>query len=314
MNHPTTLVIGAGLSGLLVAQRLHAAGLPVTLVEKSRGVGGRMATKRVGSAVFDQGAQFFTARSEAFAALAAGWQEQGLIQPWGGTSPTRYFGREGMTAVPKALAAGLELKREHQAVAVRHSAAGWEVDVENQPVLRSDRLVLTAPVPQSLALLKAGGTVLPEPVATELAQLTYHPCLALLVVLDEPSEVPAAGLAPEGGAIRWIADNTKKGISPGVMAAVTLHASAAFAEEHYGKTEAEVAARLLPEAGRWLRGTVLSATLHRWRYSESKVTFRAPCLWLPDWQLGWAGDAFGGPKVEGAALSGLAMAGRLLEL
>lgn len=314
MKPPTTLVIGAGLSGLLIAQRLQAAGLPVTVMEKSRGVGGRMATKRVESAVFDQGAQFFTARSAAFAALAAGWQEQGLIKPWGAASPSRYFSQDGMTAVPKALAAGLELKREHKALAVRHSVAGWEVDVENQPALRADRLVLTAPVPQSLALLKAGGTVLPEPFVAELAQLTYHPCLALLVVLDEPSEVSAEGLAPDSGAIRWIADNTKKGISPGVAAAVTLHASAAFAEEHYGKTETEVAALLLPEAGRWLRGMVLSATLHRWRYSESKVTFREPCLWLPDLQLGWAGDAFGGPKVEGAALSGLAMAGRLLEL
>lgn len=306
--NPTTLVIGAGIAGLLLARQLHVAGQPVTVLEKSHGVGGRMATKCVGAAVFDHGAQFFTARTPEFTALATEWAAQGLIRDWTSGPHPRYIGPNGMTGLPKRLAEGLDVRCEHQATAVRRNGERWEVEIENQPALTGDRLVMAAPVAQSLALLKAGDVTLPVAVASDLVGLDYHPCLALLVVLNEPSTVPADGLAPPDGSIRWLADNTKKGISPGVAAAVTLHARQEFSAAHYANSASEVAALLLPEARSWLHGQVVSATLHRWRYSEPKATHRTSCVWLPELALGFVGDAFGGPKVEGAGSSGLALA------
>ena len=69
----TIAVVGAGISGLLLARALQARGENVVVYEKSRGLGGRLATKRVGTAVFDSGAQYFTAKSERFAGLVAEW-------------------------------------------------------------------------------------------------------------------------------------------------------------------------------------------------------------------------------------------------
>jgi predicted NAD/FAD-dependent oxidoreductase len=308
---PTTLVVGAGISGLLFARQLQAAGQPVTVLEKSRGLGGRMATKRVGPAMFDHGAQFFTTRTPEFADLVAEWVKAGLVREWASGAHPRYFCPGGMTSLPKYLAEGLDVRREHQVTAMRPEGGHWVVDVVDLPCLTANRLVLTAPVGQSLALLKAGKVNLPADVFTALAPLTYHPCLVILVVLDEVSALPVEGLAPVGGSIRWLADNTKKGISPGVAAAVTIQANPAFAAAHYEKSEAEIAALLLPEAQAWLRGRVVSTTLHRWRYSEPKATHPEPCIWRPELALGLVGDAFGGPKVEGAALSGLSLARRL---
>jgi len=169
-------------------------------------------------------------------------------------------------------------------------------------------VLLTGPVPQSLTLLKAGGIMLPAELQASLDVLTYHPCLALLVVLAGPSAVPAEGLALGTGPVRWVADNVKKGVAQDVPAALTIHAAPAFSEEHYARSEAEVAALLLPSVSPWLGAPVVSATLHRWKFSEPKVTHAERCVWLPELGLGLAGDAFGGPKVEGAALSGLALA------
>ena len=131
------------------------------------------------------------------------------------------------------------------------------------------------------------------------------------MTLDGPSGVPAEGVAIASGPVRWIADNTKKGISSGPNAALTVHLAAAFAAEHYGKTETELAALVLPVITPWLGAGVAGVALHRWKFSEPATTFAEPCVWIDGIGLGLAGDAFGGPRVEGAALSGLALADKM---
>ncbi len=313
MNNGTTAIIGAGISGLLLARSLADAGESVVVLEKSRGVGGRMSTKRVGDAVFDQGAQYFTARESGFTALVEAWCGRGLARNWPGSSHRRWVGCPSMTAVPKALAEGLEILREHKVTAARrHTTGYWELDVEDHGLVRAERLVWACPVPQALAVLRAGEVVLPAEVAASLEALTYYPCLALLVTLGGPSAVPVEGVALDEGPVRWIADNVKKGVAQTAAGAVTIHASAAYSSGHYASPVEEVAARLLPEVERWLGGAVVvNTTLHRWKFSEPSNTHAERCVWLPDLGLGFVGDAFGGPKVEGAVLSGLALAERI---
>lgn len=301
-------VVGAGISGLLLARELQARGHDVVILEKSRGLGGRLATKRVDASVFDQGAQFFTARDEPFVRLVGAWQHRGLVAPWPGAPAHRWIGRPSMNALGKALAEGLTVRRECRVLQAHHEDNGWTLLIENQPALRVDQLTLTAPVPQSLNLLTAGANPLPPALALQLAALTYHPCLALLLTLAGPGAVPAAGVAPDSGPVRWLADNTLKGVSPGGSAAVTVHLRPEISAEYYGKSAEELTPLVLPSIEPWLGSPVTKTTLHRWRYSEPTTTHVRPCEWLPGLGLGFAGDAFGGPRVEGAALSGLALA------
>jgi predicted NAD/FAD-dependent oxidoreductase len=308
----TTAIIGAGISGLLLARQLQSRGGKPVVLEKSRGYGGRLATKRLGDAVLDSGAQFLTAREPAFQELVAGWTHAGLLAPWTASGAGRFVGRPAMTAVPKALAEGLDIRREHRATAVRRVEGRWEIVVVDRPSLAADRLVLTCPVPQALALLDAGAVALPAALRTELDALTYHPCLAALVVLSGPSRVPPGGFAPESGPLRWIADNAAKGVGPSGIGAVTLHATPDWSRARYDAPEADVLAELVAVARPWLgEAPVAASALHRWKFSEPRATFRERSLWLPELSLGFAGDSFGGPKVEGAALSGLDLAARL---
>ena len=309
MRHHT-VIIGAGIAGLLAARALHEAGARVTVLEKSRGFGGRLATKRVGDAVFDQGAQYFTAREPAFLAWVEKWERAGLVSLWPGSGHRRYVGRPSMTAVPKALAEGLDVKRDHKVTAVGCCGDHWCVDIENHGCVRAERILLTAPVPQSLALLKAGGFALPGPLAAQLAALDYDPCLALLVTLAGRSRLPVDGVRRESGVVRWAADNQPKGVSPNV-AAVTLHLSPEFSAGHYGCTDAEVLELVRAEAENIIGAPIAAATLHRWKYGHARATHPEPCIWWSEEALGFAGDAFGGPRVEGAALSALALAERV---
>ncbi len=54
-------IIGAGMAGLICAQRLTEAGYSVLVVEKSRGLGGRLATRRLYGTWADHGGLLFEA-------------------------------------------------------------------------------------------------------------------------------------------------------------------------------------------------------------------------------------------------------------
>ena len=89
-NSPVTwdvLIIGAGLAGLSAANDLHQAGLKVLVVDKGRGLGGRLAGRRIGDATFDHGAQFMTARDSRFKASVAEWIEAGVAEEWYSSYP-----------------------------------------------------------------------------------------------------------------------------------------------------------------------------------------------------------------------------------
>ena len=79
--HPIA-IIGTGIAGLSAAQALHAAGHSVQLFDKSRGSGGRMASKRSDAGALDLGAQYFTARDRRFVEVVQQWQARGWVAEW----------------------------------------------------------------------------------------------------------------------------------------------------------------------------------------------------------------------------------------
>jgi renalase len=320
------VVVGAGISGLLAARELSAAGWRVVVLDKGRGVGGRMATRRVGGGTFDHGAQFFTVRGERFRRLVAGWLEEDVVEEWSrGFADAdgrpnedgypRYRGSHGMTSVPKHLARGLDVRAGEQVAEVNLRDRGWEARTEDGSRVTGAALLLTAPVPQSLALF-GDEAVLPGEARLRLAEISYSPCLALMALLDGPTGVPEpGGVQFKGEPLDWIGDNRRKGISE--APAVTVHAGPEWSRAHFDADEARITASLLSFASERLRtdlsSRVVETSLARWRYSWVTHSHPEPCFVArEDPPLLFAGDAFGPSKVEGAALSGLAAADRLL--
>lgn len=316
MSQSTCLIIGAGLSGLTAARELRRYGWRVQLVDKGRNTGGRLATRRHPAPLsFDHGAQFFTARSPEFQREVAQWQVAGWASVWfGDAGHERYRSTNGMNGLAARLGEGLAIRL---GVTVRSiSPAGpntWAAHHDGGEAFEAGALIVTAPVPQSVALL---GELVQPALQAELGRIHYDPCLALLVPLPHPSRVPEPGyLRLENDCLAVISDNTQKGISAG-PAAITLHSTADFARAHWESPPDAVAAHMLEAARPHLGEAVAGWQLHRWRYSQPASTFRSPCLAVETGfaPLVLAGDAFGGPRVEGAYLSGLAAARNLLAL
>jgi renalase len=312
------LIIGTGVSGLIAARELQSAGRSVLLLDKGRGLGGRLASRRIGAATFDHGAQFITTRDVRFEEILKQGAEAGMMTEWcrgfstEADGHTRWRGQPAMTAVAKYLAQGLEIRMEKQVVALRRAGDRYSVETNTGDVFSAAAVLLTPPVPQSLALLTAGEIELDPAMRTRLEGIQYERCLAVMAVLKGPSLIPPPGaIMPTSGPVSWIADNQLKGIS--AEPAVTIHANHEFSLAHWDEDRMESGRLLLEAAQSWLGAEVLSYQVHGWRYSKPLQVDAHPCALLQTSPpLVMAGDAFAGPRVEGAALSGMAAAEMLL--
>jgi renalase len=310
-----TVVVGAGLAGLLCAATLSSAGREVIVLDKGRSPGGRLATRRIEGATLDHGAQFFTVRTTIFQGLVDRWLAQGLVHEWcrgfGGQPDghPRYRVARGMNALAKHLAAPLDVRCNTLAFAVRPHGSRWDVVVDDGTVVPAAAVVVTTPVPQALSLL-IDATELPA----ELRGLEYDRTLTLLAVLDRPPDVPSPGGVQEpDGTFAFVADNQAKGLS--ARPALTLHVRPELSDAWWDADRDEMHERVLAAARPWFGDAqVVTSQVKRWRFATPRTTWPEPC-----WRAGGgaaplvlAGDAYGGPRVEGAALSGIHAAAGLL--
>ncbi len=306
------VVVGAGISGCVSAFRLAEAGHDVTLLEKGRGVGGRMSTRRMSGARIDHGAQFFTVRDERMKELLAKWELADAVVPWYDSIPgredvprgIRYRGLRGMTGPAKVLADSFSFVSGFFVDSVFFDEE-WQINEKGGANRRlfADHLVLTLPVPQMLELFKRSNFELESAVMDRLEAVRYTRCLALLGILDKPSVLTTPGTVthphPE---IDWISDNQVKGISE--IPACTVHAGDAYSQKFWEASDEERGPFLVSVAEDCLQSKISEWTCHRWGFAKPLVTF-GETQYTSAWdRLSLAGDSFGGERIENAALSG----------
>ena len=299
------VIIGAGMAGLACARRLAEAGHASIVLDKGRGIGGRVATRRVATLQFDHGAQYVNAHDAGFAAVlsslsVAGWQD--------GTGRTHSVGVPGMSAIPKALGAGLDIRQNAQVARVMQGGDGWMLHLEGGP-LRASHVVVTVPAPQVAGLLGEG-----HPLVAALSPVRLAPCLTLMAAVTAPAPFIARQDADDP--LAWIAQDSAKPSRP--QSAATLwvaQAGEAFSVANLENTPEEITALMLPLLCDRLGvapDQVTHASAHRWRYARVTQALGQPFLRSPDATLYLGGDWCIGPRVEAAWTSGTAIADDIL--
>lgn len=323
--HSRIAVIGAGIAGLACASDLASTGVEVHVFEKSRGVSGRMGTRRGEGWQCDHGAQYFTARDLDFRAEVQRWISAGAAALWtprlrvydqatsagwqsAGSSIERFVGTPGMTAPGRLLAQSLTVHTEVHVSALQRRDSRWQLQAQCGPVPGDFAAVLLAiPAPQAQILLAQVAPAL----ATQAGEVRMRPSWALMLHFDQAPDLPFDAAFVNAGPLRWIARDSSKPSRIGSELWL-LHATAAWSIETLDWMPEQVAAHML-EAFLAMGGVMPTRwVLHCWRYADSEQKLEVSCLWNATSGLGLCGDWLQEGKVEGAWLSGRALAMRVL--
>ena len=336
----TVVVVGAGVAGLACAREIASrdAGFEVLVLEKSRGVGGRAATRRVEGQAVDHGVAFYHGSDPEFLAaldeVGAGAALDGWPRRVFGTGrpcqrsfrpgePRRAFAA-GATAFPKSLARGLDVRRDTTVVGLAAGGATIGISQADGASGAAHDVVLALPAPQAAELLSALAEAGAEIAALRylLAGCAMQRCLTAIAGYPVDGPSPPWDLCQPGDSevLQTISHDSTKRRDP-QWTVLVLQAHAAWSAQHWDRPVEEWCASLIAETARlvgdWAARPAWSAT-HRWRFARpgGGTELAGPALVrLPGGaRIGLAGEMFsrsGG--LQGAWRSGVDLAQRLVE-
>ena len=307
-------VIGAGLSGLVCARALQKAGHQVKVLEKSRSLGGRCATRKFGDHVVDHGVQYFTLRDPLVRREVeelAGAELRKLTAPILQAEPKgavyregeeRFYLRSGNNRLGRILAEGLEVLTETEVPRAEKSWRKWKVAGRE-----FDAVISCAPWPQSSAL---AGLRVSEP--------GYDPCLTVLLEYQigraggegAYARVDSSGKDP----LAWIAcENVKEGRVAQDCTVYVIQASPEYSRQHmeqnpeYWASDLQV---LLENTWNLDPSKRASVFAHRWRFARRTENAPVP----KDLPKGFfvCGDSMTDSRLESVWKSGRTTAERIL--
>jgi predicted NAD/FAD-dependent oxidoreductase len=321
-------VIGAGIAGLACARSLHEAAVAVSIFEQDDVPGGRAATLIDEAGPYDHGAQYFTAESERFATAVRRWEAEGIVQHWRGRivafnvgeidektdSAERFVPVPGMRRLGLHLAQGLDVHYATPISGLMKTAEGWTLRCASSSDADAvfgpfDAVCVTTPSQAAAALMEPH-----TPLAALARTVQWDPCWALVIALASRSGAEFDGaFINDDPILGWAALDSgkpRRGRVDGVAERWVLHARPRWSRRYFDMEEAQVVRWLARSFSARLRRTLnpLKAQALFWPFATPLNPLPRPFLWDANVCLGMAGDWCGGPRVEGAYLSGLALA------
>lgn len=293
----TYLIVGAGPCGLYLGKLLQARRKDFLIVEKSRGVGGRVATRRIENILVDHGAPYLKS-SKQLMDLMVEYKVPGLkIDQLG------LFTDEGMTILFKKMASLLPVKKEVKIINIMRRNDQWLAVADSGESFLTDHLILTAPLPQSLELLNSSN--IDYKYKYDLNTVAYSKALIGLFLTDK--EIVLKQTLPEKVHSLF----TMKYRSSERASVLRLNES--YSEANFQKTDDQI----LEELEKFFisscesTGRIIYRELKKWRYALPLTSLNAPYVEATT-QLYLAGDAFQYPDIRGALFSAEALAQKLI--
>jgi renalase len=335
-------VIGAGVAGLTCARKLQQAGRRVVVFDKSRGLGGRLATRRLSGTHADHGVCYLQPKGAAFGQLIDElvneqilriWTQgihrlsaDGVLQPPVKFAPC-YAAPTGANAIARYLGQNLEIIKGQAITTISPIGNGWQLSSADGQ-WNAEQVVVAVPPAQALAITEGAseaiaGMVTDPHSSEQMSRVNFTTSITAIAVFPKSQQAAAAQLTWQGiqgidhPVLGWIGLDSSKQLEP-LQPVLVVQSSAAFAAENFDAPDLEVIGkRLLASAAPFAMGlnTPEILQVHRWGYAFAQNPL--PDLFLTaqvQAPLYFCGDWCGGNRVESAFLSGLAVAEKILDI
>ena len=320
-------IIGAGLSGLTAANILKDDS-NITLFEKSRGVSGRMSTRRAEPFFFDHGAQYFKARTDEFKYFIAPMIKKGLIERWDARfvefenreitqrrkwdeHNPHYVGVPGMNAIAKYLSQGLSVQLGVRVQSIKKNHDKWHLEDNEGNILGEyDWVISTVPAEQASDLLPNS-----LPNSPKLSDIKMKGCFSLMLGFKKDLSLNFDAALVLGEDISWISVNSSK---PGRSGAFCLlvHSTNNWADEHIDNKRDQVMNYLCKQTSDIIGHDLSKAShmaIHGWRFANIQKQRGETHFLDMDQKIAVCGDWFIEGRVEAAFISGFEMANNILK-
>lgn len=331
-------IIGAGLSGLTAGRILAKAGYEVTIFEKSRGYGGRMATRYAGNNLaskVDHGLSYFGVKSNEFREFTAELLDKGLIQTWGDnfaaydgekildSAPNQsnealYTSTGGMNQIGKYLSRWVDIRTNTKVGGLtyfgtnRSKKRSWMMNLTSSETFEADAVIIALPAPQAYGIISS---TIDETntlkIVRQIDEVSYQPSFSLMAGYGDEEVPDWEGLICRNSPLEFISNEKLKRETQ--ETSFVLHSADDFAREHRTIDEEIVIKKMLGEFAKISGGWASSPEwqqLHFWRYSRAQKVINSPYLELEDEDapLALIGDYLGGNTVDDGYRSGYFLA------
>jgi photolyase PhrII len=317
-------VVGAGVSGLFAARALMDHGHQVQVFERNGMPGGRTATITGPNLAFDTGTQYFTVRDDRFARYVRSWEADGIVERWEGKvviakagsladenrKPERWVGVPSMVVVPEHLSTGISVQFNTAIVSTRRNKGRWQLTDDLQNVYGLyDVLIVAVPPPGARGLVETSPLL-----CARLAGIEMLPCLAMMASFEGPLDVPFDAAFIHDSRLKWAARNNSK---PGrdTSECWVFHFNAGWSATNADDNDESLWDSTMDAFSADTGCGPIESTYLRskyWKYAVAARPLNAGSIWDADLKIGLCGDWCHMSRLEGAALSGMAMAGRIL--
>ncbi len=295
MDTTEQLIIGAGMTGLWLGHLLTQQNKGCHLIDKSKGVGGRMATRRWNDQKFDHGAQFYKLKSESqvFHQLMT---EKNLVRSIG---EDKWMAVSGISQLAKQLASNLSIGLQKTVDKIIQLEGGiYQVTTLEGDSFKSKKLILTCPLPQTLKILDQSHFIYPQSLST----VQYSKAVVFLLSSKNVVKFPYPNpyVEPQNSSFFSVADQNFKTGSPGTAWTVTMNPS--WSDQYFDQSEEDQLNAFKNEFKYF--DSSFECQVKKWRYSHPHLphnTLTAKIEGHPYLYL--AGDAFGGGSLNGAIRS-----------
>jgi renalase len=326
-------VIGAGIAGLTCAQRLQQAGKQVVLLDKSRGLGGRLATRRLAGTHADHGVCYLQPKGDLFRQWIADLVDVGILRVWSEgihslgadgvlQPPTKfaacYAAPLGATSIAKYLGRELEIITDCAIASISPIDRGWCLQSSAGWSMTASQVIIATPPAQALTIV---GETIDANCLQQISSVRFTRSITTIAVYPETQQPTAAQLDWQGiqcidhPVFAWIGLDSSKQLEP-KQPVLVVQSSAAFAEQHFDAADLAVIGReLLGSVGDLISDLHSPELLqvHRWGYAFASNPLTERFLTAQtSAPLYFCGDWCGGNRVESAYLSGVALSDRIL--